>query len=52
MNQAAYACSLNLLSFPLDLLLNPNDGSSAFLRNVGGILPDYTALYPRRQYSS
>jgi hypothetical protein len=34
------------------LLLDPKDGNSAFVRNVSELLPDYTALHLRRQYSS
>jgi hypothetical protein len=29
----------------------PDDGGSKDLRNVGKLLPDYTALQPRRQPS-
>jgi hypothetical protein len=32
--------------------LDPEDGGDTFLRNVGWHSTDYTALYPRRQYSS
>jgi hypothetical protein len=31
---------------------DPEDGGSTFLRNVGRLLPDYTALYSRRENSS
>jgi hypothetical protein len=31
------------------LLLIPEDEGDEFLQNVYQILPDYTALYPRRQ---
>jgi hypothetical protein len=53
----AIICRLFLLLFLLGLLFDPEDGCSAFLRNVGGLLPDYTALQPRRsdptvQYAS
>jgi hypothetical protein len=30
---------------------DPNDGGSKHLRNVGKLLPDYTAQHPRRQSS-
>jgi hypothetical protein len=32
--------------------LYPEDGSNVFLRNVGWLSTDYTALYSRRHYSS
>jgi hypothetical protein len=32
--------------------LDPEDGGDIFLRNVGWLLTDYTALFPRRWYSS
>jgi hypothetical protein len=32
--------------------LRPNDGGSMYLRNVCKLVPDYTALQPRRQPSS
>jgi hypothetical protein len=31
-----------------DLLLNPQDEDSAFLRNVGKLLRDYIASHPRK----
>jgi hypothetical protein len=34
----------------ISLLVGPEDGGSAFLLEGGGLLSDYTALYPRRQY--
>jgi hypothetical protein len=34
--------------FLLDLLFDREDGGDMFLRNVGLIPTDYTALYPRR----
>jgi hypothetical protein len=37
-----------LAGFLLAILFDPEDGSSKFLLNVGGLLPDYTALHPRR----
>jgi hypothetical protein len=35
--------------FLLGLFFDPEDGGDMFLRNVGWLLTDYTALYPRRQ---
>jgi hypothetical protein len=32
----------------LGLLFDPEDGSDIFLRNVGRLSTDYTALYSRR----
>jgi hypothetical protein len=34
----------------LGLTLNPEDIGNIFIRNAGGVLPDYMALCPRRQY--
>jgi hypothetical protein len=34
------------------LFFDPEDGSDMFIRNVGWLSTDYTALYPRRQNSS
>jgi hypothetical protein len=36
----------------LVLLFDSEEGGSAFLRNVGNFLPDYTASRPRRYYLS
>jgi hypothetical protein len=33
--------------FLLRLLFDPEDAGSAFLRNVAGFIPDYTALHPK-----
>jgi hypothetical protein len=38
--------------FLLGLIFDPHDGRGMFLRNVGWLPTDYTALYPRRWYSS
>jgi hypothetical protein len=43
-----FACCLLHAGFLLGLLLNPKDGSDIFLRNVGLLLTDCTALCPRR----
>jgi hypothetical protein len=43
---------LFIISFSLGLLFEPEDGSNTFLRIVGGLLPNYTALQPRKSYSS
>jgi hypothetical protein len=43
-----FACCLLLADYSLDLLFNPEDGGSMFLRNVSEHLPDYTASHPRR----
>jgi hypothetical protein len=37
---------------PCSLSHRPDDGGSKHLRNVGKLLPDYTAQQPRRQSSS
>jgi hypothetical protein len=37
--------------FLLCLFFYPEDGGDMFLRNVGWLSTDYTALYPRRQDS-
>jgi hypothetical protein len=39
-------------SLSLGLQLHPEDGGRKFHRNVSKVLPDYTASYPRRLYSS
>jgi hypothetical protein len=36
----------------LDLLYNPKDGGNIFLRNVTKLLPDHTAIHPKRQHTS
>jgi hypothetical protein len=42
------ACYLFHAGFLLGLFFGPEDEGDMFLRNVGQILTDYTALYPRR----
>jgi hypothetical protein len=37
---------------PVNIYHSPDDGGSKYLWNVGKLLPDYTALQPRRQPSS
>jgi hypothetical protein len=39
---------LLIASFLFDLLLELKNGDSKFLRNVGGLISGYTALYPLR----
>jgi hypothetical protein len=34
------------------LLFDSEDGGNTFVRNVSGLVPNYTALPPRRSYSS
>jgi hypothetical protein len=38
--------------FLLALFFGPEGGGDMFLRNVGWLSMDYTALYPRGQYAS
>jgi hypothetical protein len=40
-----------LADYLLHSLFGPKDEGRLILRNVGELLPDYTALHPRRQYS-
>jgi hypothetical protein len=53
-NLKSYEAELVLLTacFILDLFLDPEDRGDMFLCNVGGHLPDYLALYPKRHNSS
>jgi hypothetical protein len=44
--------TLHNSGFLLGLFFDPEDGGYIFLRNIGCHLADYTALYPRRWYSS
>jgi hypothetical protein len=37
-------CRLRFGDFLLGLLFHPEDGGDTFLRNVGGLLPNCTAL--------
>jgi hypothetical protein len=46
------AGSLFLTGSLLGLLVGPEDEGFSFLQNVGELLPSYTALQPRRLYSS
>jgi hypothetical protein len=54
-NQRESRWQAELLSLPPAFLLiiffHPEDGGDMLLRNVGWLSTDYTALYPRRQYS-
>jgi hypothetical protein len=43
---------LLLSGFFLGLQVEPEDEGDVFLRSVGRLSTDYTALYPRRQNSS
>jgi hypothetical protein len=45
-------CLLPVSSCYLAWLIDPEDGGDMFFRNVGSLLTDYTALYPRMQNSS
>jgi hypothetical protein len=42
------ACRLVTFCFPLGLRFDPEERGITVLRNVGGHLPDYTALHARR----
>jgi hypothetical protein len=46
------ACRLLHARCLLGLLLDTEDASSTFLRNISGILPDYTASHSRSYYPS
>jgi hypothetical protein len=46
------ACWLLHADFFLGLLFEPEDRGIMFLRNICILSPDYTMLYPRREYSS
>jgi hypothetical protein len=38
--------------FLVVMLFEPDDDSNTFLRNVGQLLPDHAALYPRSSHST
>jgi hypothetical protein len=44
-------CRLLLADRLLGFLFKPEEGGSMYLRNFGGLIPDCTALYFRRQHS-
>jgi hypothetical protein len=46
------SCSLLLVDWLLDLLLDHEDEGATFLWHVGQLLPDYTASHPARHCSS
>jgi hypothetical protein len=41
--------SMNSCRFVAWLIFDYKDGDDIFLRNIGWLSTDYTALYPRRQ---
>jgi hypothetical protein len=43
---ASSVCYLLHAGFMLGVLFDPEDGGDIFLRNVGRLSTDYTALYP------
>lgn len=43
-------CGLLIFDVLLCLLLDSDDGNDIFLRNIGGHLPNYTALRPVRSF--
>jgi hypothetical protein len=45
---ASSAWYLIYVGFLLGVFFQPGDGDGMFLRNVGLLSTDYTALYPRR----
>jgi hypothetical protein len=45
-------CYLLHSNFLLGSFYGPEDGGDIFLRNIGLLSMDYTALYPRCQHSS
>jgi hypothetical protein len=48
MNVQSSAFRLFLADFLLDLLFYTEDGGNIFAENVSKLVPDYTALHPRR----
>jgi hypothetical protein len=47
---AVSACRLLLAGFLFGILFDPEDGGIAFLRSVGGLVPNYTTFHSRRYY--
>jgi hypothetical protein len=43
--RAHFACCLHLANYLFDLLFDPEDGGSMFLRNVRELLLDYNAYF-------
>jgi hypothetical protein len=50
--QAKHPCRLFSVDFLLGLFFGPESESDMFLRNIGGILPNYNALQPTISHSS
>jgi hypothetical protein len=48
----SFACCLVQDNFFLHFRFNSEDGSDMFLENTRSLSTDYTAVHPRRQYSS
>jgi hypothetical protein len=51
-NPRSHIERLQTAGFILGSLFDPEDGGSTSLRNVGELIPNYTALHPRWWYSS
>jgi hypothetical protein len=43
---------LRIVGFLLDLFFDPEDEGDIVLRNIGGLLTNYTALQSRKSHSS